>query len=170
MLQKTFSVKNIDSFLTQTFNIHRPTADKMLHLSDDLGGATFVVRAIMDSLPFFPDQGTAAFGTAMGIDHRFGPSHAPGSIYSNDLGNDLSAFFYQNGITLMKIQADYFISIMEGCPLNRSSCKQYGFQVSHGSHRPGTSYLVAYLPECGLNFTSLIFVGNSPARGFCSKA
>ena len=105
-------VKCFDSFRTQTFNIHRLPADKMLNFTNYLGRTCFIIGAVMYRFAFLADQLTATFRTYIRIDNGLGILLALQRIYGYNLGDNLTAFFYQNGIMNMKIKSFNFICIV----------------------------------------------------------
>ncbi len=99
----------MDSTLTQCFNIHGIATDKMHNPPGYLWWASFLIGAIMNRFPLFPNQHSAAGRAMLYILKRLLCGIPFGEVHASNFRNDISTFFYGYRIAGPQVQPLYFV-------------------------------------------------------------
>ena len=135
----------------------------MFDTAFNLRRTTGFIRTIMGRLPFRTIQRRTAFRASLDKSNLRTQQHRTGiDIDTNNLRNDLSAFFYIYIISQMQIQPFNNICVMQRGTLDGRPSQQYRFQVGNRSNGPCASYLETDRVETCYRPLCLKFISNSP--------
>ena len=122
--------------------IHGAAGNEMFDTTFNLRRTTGFIRTIMGRLPFRTIQRRTAFRASLDKSNFRTQQHRTGiDIDTNDLRNDLSAFFYIYIISQMQIQSFNNICVMQRGTFDGRPSQQYRFQIGNRSNCPCASYL-----------------------------
>ena len=136
----------------------------MLYATLYLRRTSRVVRAVVDSLVFIANKGSAAFWTSVYESYGFGIIRSFFHCHSYNLRNNLSSLFHVYVVADMKIEAAYEVLVVKCSTLHYSSSQLHGVHVCHRRYGSGATYLIRYAIEAGACTFRLKLIGDSPTR------
>ena len=163
-MYQSFLIELINSFSTQSVDVHGFTANIMFDFSFNLWWTGSIIRTIMGRLALISCQRATTFRTT-GNKTNFVAQHETSFlIHSHNLRNDFTPLFHIHHITQTQIQSFNNVSIVQGSTFDHRSGQLNRFQISHRSYGTGTPYLIGYHIQTGTCTFCLEFIGNCPTR------